>query len=173
MANPPKTVQNRVRKRVDQVLALSVAGLTQQEIATKLGVHRSTIKSDLAQVKPALHVVNGLDERAVTYIENVMPIERRIDTYVKLAKNDRMPQYQQASAMRLDDMQGFISARDRLKAHAVSNDGNQQPLIVIEGVQLNFGPRIQVSSSTTGLPNQSVTDIEASDPGTPSPGTRQ
>ncbi len=124
-----------------QVLALQTTGMTQEEIAKQLGVSRSAITRDLQDLRAqqaALAV--SLQDRVTSYIEHAMPIERRIDTYVKLAKNDRMPQYQQASAMRLDDMQGFVTIKDR----KAQESPNTQPLITIEGVQINLGPVVQV-----------------------------
>ncbi len=150
-------------QRKAQLTALMASGLSQRKAAQALGVDRSTIKRDLEEIRPTVEAVQDLQKRAEDYIEQIMPIERRIDEQIamlQVAKVTKQPAAGSAILSRLDDMQGFVTLKELTRAKQSEQPANQAMFILAPGMNISFGP------STTGSESKSLHNTSTV-PGTP------
>ncbi len=154
MGNSPKL--NQLQRKA-KLTALLASGMSQTEAAKVLNVSRSTIKLDLQDIRPSVEEVKDLQARAESYIESVMPIEKRIDNYVILAKHANNEAVRQGSTQRLDEMQGFVTQKELTRAKQSEQPANQAMFILAPGMNISFGP------STTGsgsLPDNGAIEVK-------------
>lgn len=143
------TSQKRTKLKSAQrravIVALQAAGKTQTQIAKDLGVSRKTIVRDIADLKPAQEAVASILERAQRKIQELMPVEDRIQNYVQLldvAKKTKQPSAGSQILQRLDEIDGMTTDKDRMKAKQ-GDPAQAQPMFVLPP-----GARIAVAIDT-------------------------
>src|SRR5689334_206846 len=90
----PKRLKIKATQRREQILALELAGFTQEQIATKLGVDRRTITRDLSEMKRSVESLNDHLAEMQDEIAKLMPPRKRVQEYVnalELAKATKQP----------------------------------------------------------------------------------
>ncbi len=125
-----------IDERIIKVAALQAVGRTQHQIAQELGVSRSTVQNDLA-------AVNDTKLAAIqARIALVLPAEQRVDEYIELlevAKTTKQPSAGSQILQRLDDLDGVLTSKDRIKA-AGGPDTAPGPMFIFQGdVNIDYG----------------------------------
>lgn len=148
----PSLTERRVSKiariksapRREQILALQVAGLTQDQIAAKLGVDRRTIVRDLVKLKESTGNLEEILTKGQTRLREIYPIEKRIEKYVDHGKHAKNEAVSFAALQRLDDIDGLVTDKERLRAKG-HDQPQSQPMF-----SLPAGAQVNVTVTTTG-----------------------
>lgn len=147
----PKKVRLPKKQREAAAVALSVAGLTQQQIATELGVERKAVGRYLAEAKPSTEVATSILERAQATLEKIWPIEQRMEKVADLGRGAKNEAVSLAAIGMANDIGGLINDKERLRAK--SNDHpTTQPLFALPA-----GAQVNVSVTHVQTPEKCIT----------------
>ncbi len=111
----PKRKLNRAERRI-VLPTLQASGLTQDQMAAKCGVSRSTIVNDLNDLHPVELETGQHLKSLIGEITKTLPIEKRAETYVDLATNDKNGGIRLSALMRIDDLDGIVTEKERIRA---------------------------------------------------------
>lgn len=141
------------QQRATKVAALAAAGLSQVEIAKQLNISRSTVKRDLAELKPSVDEARDLIAQYNKTFDDLYPIEESAADYVDQARNDKNGAVRLAARQRIDDIRGVRTLKDLDRAKS-AGDQQHQPLF-----QLPVGAVVNVTvnqtTTSSGLHNSS------------------
>ncbi len=158
----PHKTPPHIRKA--QILALQTAGMTQNEIASKLGVSRSTIAADLIELRPAKEQVNTLLSDLQSELAELQTPKQIAVNYVALATNANNEAVRVGAQDRVLELRGVITERERLRTKQPDSSANQPMFILPAGC--NVAVTFNQSSTTTyskdageSLHNSSVVDV--------------
>lgn len=147
--------------RKSQILALELAGLTQNEIAAKLGVTRSTITRDLEELRPAKQAVPGLLNDVQAELKQLISPREIAQKLVDLAKNAKNEAVSQGVIRDLIEYAGDVTEKERLRAKTQASPEPQPMFVLPTGATLNFtfntqNNKIQAADTTTSGKNDVV-----------------
>ena len=155
-----KRAKVRQAQRQAAIVALQVAGLTQEQIAAKLGVCRQTITRDLQNLEPTTDQVASALDVARAHIRKVWPIPKIVDGMVSLGKTAKNEAVRLGAQSHGLDLHGVITDRERLRAK------NSTPPAPQALFSLPAGTSISVTVDTMGsgqrdglLDNPNVIDV--------------
>ncbi len=143
--------------RQKQVLALIAAGLTQKQIAAELGVSRASIARDCAELQPDTEQVEQRLQRLNQSIDQFVSVEQRARKYAELATKAKNEAVSLGALQRIDDLEGIVTDKERLRAKQSEQPANQAMFILAPGMNISFGP------STTGsgsLPSNGAIEVK-------------
>ena len=135
-------------QRKQEILALQVAGLTQTEIAQKLGVSRSSIVRDLEQLRPAQKAVNDRLSELQSEITAILPVKERAVKYAQLAKSAKNEAVSLGALQRIDDLDGIVTEKERIRAKRDEQPANQPMFVFQAGAKIDFGG-VRIDTTTS------------------------
>lgn len=153
----------RAQSRIPAVAALLASGMTQQATADALGVTRSTVKRDMAAgAREGAEAAISILARAQAHIEVLMPIERRVEKYVDIAKDASNEGVSLAALMRLDDLDGIVTQKELVRTRRDEAYNVSGPMFVMaEGAQVNVTLNQAAPQGVVGVQDtQVVIDVE-------------
>ena len=144
---PPRKPRTRTtpQQRKPVVAALLANGMTQTDIAKELGVDRSVIVADVAEIRPSVDQARTILQRMQARIAEILPPETRVDRYAEmldLARDTKQPSAGVQILARLDSLDGVITDTDRMRSKA--ND----PAPVVPMFALPAGSMVSVTVTT-------------------------
>ena len=119
------------------VLSLQLQGLNQTEIAEQLSVSRRTIVNDLANLHPSEKEQQAKAKSLIDEITTRLPVDERAGHYVKLATRAKNEAVQLASLQRIDDLEGIVTEKERIRAKAHSAPEPQPMFVLPAGAHVN------------------------------------
>lgn len=125
--------------RAQTVLAMSAAGLSQKEIATKLNVSSKTIQRDVQSVKPTLDEAKAYIEEYQNHFDVIYPLEDSALDYVELATNAKNEAVRLGAQQRIDDLRGIVTEKERIRAKQSEVPANQPMFVFQAGAKIDFG----------------------------------
>ncbi len=153
----PKQKLNRVQRK-QLIPTLQIAGMTQIQIAEHLGVSRSTIINDLADLpQAAIDATDNLKSLS-DEIRAMLPVKGRAEKYVELATKAKNEAVSLGALQRIDDLEGIVTDKERLRAKQSEQPSNQAMFILAPGMNISFGP------STTGSESKSLHNTSTAPP---------
>ena len=124
--------------RKQQILALQTIGLSQGEIADKLGVSRRSISRDLEDLQESKaqmpSLLSSIQDELKDKLTPTMIAERLVELVTK-AKNEAVSQ----GAIRdVLEYMGEITEKERLRAKTQEQSGSQAMFVLPPGASLSF-----------------------------------
>ncbi len=141
--NVPKRGKLKARHRREQILALQLAGKTQEQIAQYFGVSRMTIVRDLEELRPSTEHVASILERAQVKLEQVWNVEERIERLATLGKEAKNEAVSLAAIGIGNDIAGVVTEKELVRTR---RDAALQPQAMF---MLPPGTHVSVSVNTT------------------------
>lgn len=150
VAQPVAKRQPRIKSkdRSQAVLALRVAGLKQREIAQELGVELRTVQRDIHKAAAAQAVVRDTLSEMQAVLGETITVKTRAMRYAELATSAKNEAVSLGALQRIDDLQGIITEKERLRAKG-ADQAPVQPMFVLPA-----GSQVQV---TLGMPQHTTT----------------
>lgn len=156
-------------QRAATIVALAASGISQRDIAKRLGISRSTVQRDLEDVKPSVEHAKDLVKAYNDQFDKLYTIEESALDYVDQAKNDKNGAVKLAARQRIDDLRGIITDKERLRTRSGDQPANQPMFVFQAGAKIDFGgltvqrsdtPYIDVSPEKRVSDNGHVADSE-------------
>lgn len=140
-----------IRHQVTAMLAQP--GVKQSDIAKALGCSLKTVSRIAQQVKPAIAEADSRLTALNKEIATVISVKQRAEKYAKLATSAKNEAVSLGALQRIDDLDGIVTDKERLRAKQVDPAANQRPIFVFQGgMNIDFGgaptPQDMVSDST-------------------------
>ena len=146
-------------QRAATIVALSASGMTQRDIATKLGISRSTVVRDLEDLKPAQEQAASILTQLVSAIDDLHTIQDSAMNYADLAKSAKNEAVRLAAENVIQDLRGVVPEKDRLRYRQIDSGGNQPMFVLPPGASLNFTFNQQNNTISSGqLPDNGATE---------------
>jgi len=160
MASPTADA-SRKRARRDRILTIRAANpqLTQPQIAKLAGVSPRTVATVIKESRLAIaEATNALGDYQQR-LRQIVTIQERAETLCKIARNEKSPREQLKALVRIDDLDGIVTEKDRLRYAMSTIERNTQALF-----QLPAGATISIGfSSLQGAEEPECIDVKASE----------
>lgn len=143
-----------IRRQVTALL--SQPGLTHAEIAGSMNCSTRTIARIAKDVQPVLAEVDSKLAQMQAAISSVLTVKQRAEKYAEHAMKAKNEAVSMQALMRIDDLDGIISEKERLRSQGVEHSAPAPMFIFPNGTNINFGVVQQVQ-------HVSQDDIEACD----------
>lgn len=131
-------------RREKQILALAAAdpSLSHKQLAELTQCSTKTIQRALKRNAPTLDEIDSKLRAVQARIQEVLPAEKRVDAYVEMlnvAKVTKQPSAGAAILTRLDDLDGIITDKERLRTRSGEQPANQPMFVFQAGAKIDFG----------------------------------
>ena len=123
---------NLKQEKQPEIVVLKAQGLTQREIAAQLGCSTATVNRSLkGQDEQVATIQQNLANQLMTAIEKHISLESRAGKYADLALNAKNEAVSLASLTRIDDLQGIVTDRERMRIDKQTQAPQIQPMFMM------------------------------------------
>lgn len=127
-------------QRATKIAALKASGMTHAQIASELHVSLSTIKRAISDLKPTIEEAKDIVTKYASKLDELYPVEERSVDYVNQAKSAVNEAVRMQARMRIDDLCGVVTEKERVRYKGQQAQGNQPLFIFPAGANIEFGP---------------------------------